>query len=86
MGLFFLYSASQEDFNTVMKQSIFVGFGLILMFAVSQLDPDFYKTFSGFFLLTSIILILATIVFVKEINVNFKNINISRFIYCSFFF
>ena len=68
MGLFFLYSASQEDFNTVMKQSIFVGFGLILMFVVSQLDPDFYKTFSGFFLLTSIILILATIVFGKEIN------------------
>ena len=52
MGLFFLYSASQEDINTVIKQSIFVGFGLILMFAVSQLDPDFYKTFSGFFLLT----------------------------------
>ena len=24
MGLFFLYSASQEDFNTVIKQSIFV--------------------------------------------------------------
>jgi rod shape determining protein RodA len=68
MGLFFLYSASQEDINTVIKQSIFVGFGLILMFAVSQLDPDFYKTFSGFFLLTSIILILATIVFGKEIN------------------
>jgi len=68
MGLFFLYSASQEDFSTVIKQSIFVGFGLILMFVVSQLDPDFYKTFSGFFLLTSIILIIATIVFGKEIN------------------
>ena len=68
MGLFFLYSASQEDFSTVIKQSIFVGFGLILMFVVSQLDPDFYKTFSGFFLLTSIILIIATILFGKEIN------------------
>ena len=68
MGLFFLYSASQEDLNTVIKQSIFVGFGLILMFAVSQLDPDFYKIFSGTFLGLSILLIFATMFFGKEIN------------------
>ena len=65
---FFLYSASQEDLNTVIKQSIFVGFGLILMFAVSQLDPDFYKIYSGFFLVLSIILIFVTMIFGKEIN------------------
>ena len=68
MGLFFLYSASQEDLNTVIKQSIFVGFGLILMLAVSQPDPDFYKTFSGIFLVLSILLIFATMIFGKEIN------------------
>ena len=68
MGLFFLYSASQEDLNTVTKQSIFVGFGLILMLAVSQPDPDFYKTFSGIFLVLSILLIFATMIFGKEIN------------------
>ena len=68
MGLFFLYSASQEDLNSVIKQSIFVGFGLILMFAVSQLDPDFYKIFSGIFLVLSILLIFATMFFGKEIN------------------
>ena len=68
MGLFFLYSASQEDLNTVIKQSIFVGFGLILMFAVSQLDPDFYKIFSGAFLVLSILLIFSTMFFGKEIN------------------
>ena len=68
MGLFFLYSASQEDLNTVIKQSIFVGFGLILMLAVSQPDPDFYKTFSGIFLVLSILLIFATMFFGKEIN------------------
>ena len=51
MGLFFLYSASQEDISTVAKQAIFVGFGLLLMFLVSQPDPDFYKTFSGLFLI-----------------------------------
>lgn len=68
MGLFFLYSASQEDLNTVIKQSIFVGFGLILMFAVSQLDPDFYKMSSGLFLVVSIVLIFITMFFGKEIN------------------
>ena len=68
MGLFFLYSASQEDLNTVIKQSIFVGFGLILMLAVSQPDPGFYKTFSGIFLVLSILLIFATMIFGKEIN------------------
>ena len=68
MGLFFLYSASQEDLNTLIKQSIFVGFGLILMLAVSQPDPDFYKTFSGIFLVLSILLIFATMIFGKEIN------------------
>jgi len=68
MGLFFLYSASQEDLNTVIKQSIFVGFGLILMFTVSQLDPDFYKMSSGLFLVVSIVLIFITMFFGKEIN------------------
>ena len=68
MGLFFLYSASQEDLNTLIKQSIFVGFGLILMLGVSQPDPDFYKTFSGIFLVLSILLIFATMIFGKEIN------------------
>ena len=68
MGLFFLYSASQEDLNTVIKQSFFVGFGLMLMFAVSQLDPDFYKMSSGLFLVVSIVLIFITILFGKEIN------------------
>ena len=68
MGLFFLYSASQEDLNTVIKQSTFVGLGLILMLAVSQPDPDFYKTFSGIFLVLSILLIFATMLFGKEIN------------------
>jgi len=68
MGLVFLYSASQGDINTIAKQSVFVGFGLILMFMVSQPDPDFYNTFSGVFLIFSLILIFATMIFGKEIN------------------
>ena len=53
MGLVFLYSASQGDINTIAKQSVFVGFGLILMFMMSQPDPDFYNTYSGVFLIFS---------------------------------
>ena len=68
MGLFFLYSASQGDSSTIIKQSIFVVFGLALMFAMSQPDPDFYNTFSGIFLIVSLLLIFATIIFGKEIN------------------
>ena len=68
MGLFFLYSASQEDITILAKQAVFVSFGLLLMFAVSQLDPDFYKTYSGAFLVISILLIFATTLFGKEIN------------------
>ena len=42
MGLFF-FIAPQGDLNVVIKQAVFVGFGLCLMFALSQPDPDIYK-------------------------------------------
>ena len=51
MGLVFLFSASQGNIETTIKQSFFVLFGLILMFAVSQPDPDFYKNNSLLFFL-----------------------------------
>ena len=50
MGLVFLFSASQGNIETTIKQSFFVLFGLILMFAVSQPDPDFYKNNSLLFI------------------------------------
>ena len=50
MGLLFLYSASQENIETIIKQSFFVIFGLILMFFLSQFDPDFYKNDSDAFI------------------------------------
>ena len=45
MGLVFLYSASQGNLQTVIKQSLFVIFGLSIMFLLSQPDPDFYKNY-----------------------------------------
>ena len=68
MGLVFLYSASQENFETTFKQSFFVIFGLILMFALSQPDPDFYKNNSLIFLILSILLIILTLLIGKEVN------------------
>ena len=46
MGLVFLYSASQANTVVVFKQSIFVLFGLLLMFFLSQPDPNFYKSWN----------------------------------------
>ena len=68
MGLLFLYSASQENLETVVKQSFFVIFGLFLMFLLSQLDPDFYKNNASIFFLISIFLILITLLYGKEVN------------------
>ena len=68
MGLVFLYSASQENLETTLKQSFFVIFGLILMFVLSQPDPDFYKNNSLIFLLISILLVILTLLIGKEVN------------------
>jgi rod shape determining protein RodA len=68
LGLFFLYSASDGNASILIKQSIFVFFGLILMVMLSQPDPQIYYSYSGFFLLTSIILVFIAIFFGPEIN------------------
>ena len=68
MGLIFLYSASQGNIETTIKQSFFVVLGLVLMFLLSQVDPDFYKNNASFFLILSISLIILTIFFGKEVN------------------
>ena len=66
MGLIFLYSASQGNIETTIKQSFFVALGLVLMFLLSQVDPDFYKNNALFFLIISIALILLTIFLVRK--------------------
>ena len=68
MGLVFLYSASQGNTVVVIKQSIFVLFGLSLMFFLSQPDPNFYKSNSLIFFGISIILIVLTLLIGKEAN------------------
>ena len=68
MGLVFLYSASQGNLNVVIKQSLFVFFGLILMFILSQPDPDFYKSNALVFFGASLVLIILTLLVGKEAN------------------
>ena len=68
IGLIVLYSASQESSSIIIKQSVFVFFGIILMIAVSQPDPAFYKNLSGLFLVFSIVLVVLTILFGNEVN------------------
>ena len=68
IGVFFLFSASQGNFETTIKQSLFVLLGLILMFAVSQPDPDFFKNNALIFMLFSIFLVLLTFLIGKEVN------------------
>ena len=68
LGLFFLYSASDGNSSVLIKQSIFVFFGLALMIMISQPDPQIYYSYSGFLLLISIILVLIAILFGPEIN------------------
>ena len=67
MGLVFLYSASQENLETTLKQSLFVIFGLILMFVLSQPDPDFYKIFFNIFININFISYFALLIG-REIN------------------
>ena len=68
IGVFFLFSASQGNFETTIKQSLFVLLGLILMFTVSQPDPDFFKNNALIFMLFSIFLVLLTFLIGKEVN------------------
>ena len=54
IGLFFLYSASDGNASILIKQSIFVFSGLILMIVISQPDPQIYYSYSGFFYLLAL--------------------------------
>ncbi len=68
IGLIVLYSAAQGDLTIIIKQSVFVFFGILLMIGLSQPDPAFYKNLSALFLILSMILVILTILFGNEVN------------------
>ena len=51
LGLFFLFSASNEDISIVSKQFVYVIAGFIIMILVCQPDPDIFRRMSGLFLI-----------------------------------
>ena len=68
LGLFFLFSASNGNFEIVSKQSAYVAIGLIIMMLISQPDPDLFRRTSGLFLILALILMAITYMFGPEIN------------------
>ena len=67
-GLFFLYSASNADISIVLKQSVYIILGFVLMILVSQADPDLFRRTSLMFMILSLLLLGITFLFGPEIN------------------
>ncbi len=67
-GLFFLYSASDGNTETVIKQLAFIILGFILFFLIAQLDPENFRRLAYFSLAASFLLMLITALFGPEIN------------------
>ena len=65
-GLFVLFSASGQTAVMVMKQSIYVAIGLILMFFISRLDQSVYKSFFMHLFWFGLILLVWVLLFPAE--------------------
>ena len=65
-GLFVLFSASGQTAVMVMKQSIYVAIGLILMFFISRLDQSVYKSFFMHLFWLGLILLVWVLLFPAE--------------------
>jgi rod shape determining protein RodA len=67
-GLFFLYSASSADISIVLKQSVYIILGFVIMILVSQADPDLFRRTSLMFIIFSVLLLGLTFLVGPEIN------------------
>ena len=65
-GLFVLFSASGQTLVMVMKQSIYVAIGILLMFFISRLDQSVYKSFLMHFFWLGLILLVWVLLFPAE--------------------
>ncbi|MDB6095839.1 MAG: cell shape-determining protein RodA [Francisellaceae bacterium] len=61
LSFIILYSA-KEDIHFIQKQFIRLGLAFILMFLVAQLPPRFYKSFSIWLYLSSLLLLIAVLI------------------------
>tara|TARA_B100000029_G_scaffold390645_1_gene387416 strand:- start:317 stop:1441 length:1125 start_codon:yes stop_codon:yes gene_type:complete len=62
-GVFVLYSASGQSSSMILKQSIYILIGFVLMFFVSRLDQSIYKNFLMHFFWIGLILLCWVLVF-----------------------
>ena len=65
-GLFVLFSASGQTTVMVMKQSIYIAIGLLLMFFISRLDQSVYKSFLMHLFWLGLILLIWVLLFPAE--------------------
>ena len=65
-GLFVLFSASGQTTVMVIKQSIYVAIGLLLMFFISRLDQSVYKSFFMHLFWLGLILLVWVLLFPAE--------------------
>ena len=59
LGLMMLYSAGQRDLNLVIGQAMRLGLGFVIMLALAQLPPRYFRLWSPWIYLLGIVLLLA---------------------------
>jgi rod shape determining protein RodA len=62
LGLMMLYSAGQRDLNLVIGQAMRLGLGFVIMLALAQLPPRYFRFWSPWIYLVGIVLLLAVMV------------------------
>lgn len=63
MGLIVLYSAGQRDLSLVIGQAMRLGLGFVIMIALAQTPPHYFRFWSPWIYLAGILLLLAVMVF-----------------------
>jgi rod shape determining protein RodA len=62
LGLVVLYSAGQRDLNLVLGQGMRLGLGFVIMLALAQIPPHYFRFWSPWIYLIGVLLLLAVMV------------------------
>ncbi|MDS4039648.1 MAG: rod shape-determining protein RodA [Candidatus Competibacter sp.] len=62
LGLVVLYSAGQRDLNLVLGQGMRLGLGFVIMLALAQIPPHYFRFWSPWIYLVGVLLLLAVMV------------------------
>lgn len=61
IGLFILYSASNESIELISKQAVRIIFAFIIMVSLAQIPPSAYRTWAPWFFMASFLLLIAVL-------------------------